>query len=74
MTLTESQANFLLHIASGRVPVGVPVPYGKAHEADAVALEKMGLVERHHVAADKGGACFTAKGAQAFAAILQSVQ
>lgn len=36
MMLTGKHANFLLHIAAGRAPTGVPVPYDKALDGDAV--------------------------------------
>lgn len=74
MTLTGSQAMFLVHIASGFAPTGVPVPYDKSQEADAKALEKLGLIERHHVGTDKVGAFFTPAGALAFGSILNSVK
>lgn len=74
MKLTGAHANFLLHIASGRTPTGVPVPYDKAQEVDAFQLELLGLVERHHVGADKRGACLTPAGAEAFAAILKTMK
>jgi hypothetical protein len=74
MLLTGSQANFMLHIASGRAPTGVPVPYDKSNEADAVYLEKFGLIERHHVGSDKVGAFFTEAGARVFAEILDAYE
>lgn len=70
MTLTGEHANFLLHIASGRAPTGVPVPYDKLQEGAAIYCERLGLVERHHVGSNKEGACFTLAGAAVFAALL----
>jgi hypothetical protein len=73
MLLTGKHANFLLHIASGRAPTGVPVPYDKSQDDEAIYLEKFGLIERHHVGTDKFGACFTKAGATVFASILDSM-
>lgn len=72
--LTGAHANFLLHIASGRAPTGVPVPYDSKDDATAVYLEKFGLIERHHVGAEKIGAFFTPAGAKVFASILNSLR
>jgi len=74
MLLTGAQANFMLHIASGRAPTGVPVPYDKNDDAIAESLERFGLIERHHVGADKIGACFTSAGAMVFDEILDSMK
>jgi len=67
MLLTGAQANFMLHIASGRAPTGVPVPYDKNDDAIAESLERFGLIERHH-------ACFTSAGAMVFDEILDSMK
>lgn len=73
MTLTGADANFLLHIASGRAPTGVPVPYDEKDEATATHLERLGLVERHHIGTTGRGAFFTQSGAMVFASILKSL-
>ena len=49
MTLTGDQATFLLDIASAQPLPGVPVRYARDRDADAVALEKHGLIERHYI-------------------------
>lgn len=72
MTLTGKAANFLLHIASGRAPTGVPVPYDEKDDAIATHLERLGLVERHYIGT-KRGAFFTQSGAVIFASILKSL-
>lgn len=73
MMLTGQHANFLLHIASGRAPTGVPVPYDAAEESAAEYLEKFGLIERHYIGnGTKRGACFTPSGAEVFASILNA--
>lgn len=72
MALTGEDASFLLHIASGRAPTGVPVPYDEKDEATATHLERLGLVERHHIGT-KRGAFFTQSGAVVFASILKSL-
>jgi hypothetical protein len=74
MLLTGAQANFMLHIASGRAPTGVPVPYDKKDDAVAESLERFGLIERHHVGSDKIGAFFTPAGATVFGSILDSMK
>lgn len=74
MILPAKHANFMLSIAMGRAPTGVPVPYDKDEDDVAVYLEKFGLIERHHVGNDKVGACFTKAGAEVFAAILAATK
>lgn len=74
MMLTGEHANFLLHIASGRAPTGVPVPYDAKDEAAATYLERFGLIERHHIGTGKHGACFTTAGAAVFASILDAAK
>lgn len=74
MMLTGKHANFLLHIASGRAPTGVPVPYDNDDESTAEYLERFGLIERHYIGSGtKRGAFFTPAGAEVFASILNSL-
>lgn len=49
MVLTGDQVTFLLDIAQTQQMSGVPVRYARDRDADARALERAGLIERHYV-------------------------
>jgi ribosomal protein S19E (S16A) len=69
MVISGSAAIFLLDIANARAPSGVPVPYSNGMDAVATALERAGLIERHHVGVDRKGAVLTDNGRRLLASI-----
>lgn len=62
--MTSEAANLLLgiwHAAQKQLP-GVPVVIARKHKAQSAELERNGMIERHHVGADKIGATVTKQG------------
>lgn len=61
-TMTGKSAMFLLEIAMGRLPDGVPTPYPDVLDDLAAQLERQGLLARHWVGDKRRGALLTKDG------------